>query len=413
MTYSFDANDVLSVLAEDGKAYSFDATSNAITEGTTAVAKGSAEEKAAIKALTKGFKDFKEAVGKSAGHTDGHLKAFEKVATHYGASGSAYAADLTAIGESLGHAKTIATELTKTPPNKDVIINALVADGHSLNLVDSAGHTGLQAYAELPSVQKIVKRVNDLHTEIAAIEKSGVAVTEGAVEDLLRKHGTDINKYMHAGAKNVLNTGARVSVTNASAGVDFAKALTKIEGEITAATGRATTLLNNIANNTKTVENATFGWGTGALNQSIKDDVDAFNKLIKDNPKIQHHLHALIDGHAEKDLLGKVAGLKDSLSSISKAAAASPLATAATDAGQKTAKWIGGGKWYGFTHTAETVGEEVAKIGKFRWGKAAVLGLPVAAITTYFLAGTGNRGPSERAQAEMERRSAEPAMGRA
>lgn len=71
---------------------------------------------------------------------------------------------------------------------------------------------------------------------------------------------------------------------------------------------------------------------------------------------------------------------------------------AATSAA-KGANWIKGGKWYGFFHDAESAGPEIAKVGKFRWGKAAIIGIPVGAALTYFLAGTGNKGPGERAEA--------------
>lgn len=81
--------------------------------------------------------------------------------------------------------------------------------------------------------------------------------------------------------------------------------------------------------------------------------------------------------------------------------------TAAVDAG-KGAKLIGGGKWYSFIHSAESAGAAVEKVGKFRWGKAAAIGIPAAAVVAFV---ASNKGPGERAAAVNQGRENEPALG--
>lgn len=104
------------------------------------------------------------------------------------------------------------------------------------------------------------------------------------------------------------------------------------------------------------------------------------------------------------EILGSSNQLKSHLDGTAKAAT-----TAAVDAG-KGAKLIGGGKWYSFIHSAESAGAAVEKVGKFRWGKAAAIGIPAAAVVAFV---AGNKGPGERAAAVNQGRENEPAMGRA
>lgn len=83
----------------------------------------------------------------------------------------------------------------------------------------------------------------------------------------------------------------------------------------------------------------------------------------------------------------------------------------AAEGAEKGAKLIGGGKWYSFMHTAETVGKDVSKIGKFRWGKAAVIGIPAAGLIAY-VAGVG-RKPEEKYTSMVNDQQQAQAAGRA
>lgn len=71
---------------------------------------------------------------------------------------------------------------------------------------------------------------------------------------------------------------------------------------------------------------------------------------------------------------------------------------AAKSAAQKGGKLFSGGEGFmGFMHTAETAGADVAKVGKFRWGKAAAIGIPVAAVFTVI-----GMGSADKARQQME-----------
>lgn len=85
-----------------------------------------------------------------------------------------------------------------------------------------------------------------------------------------------------------------------------------------------------------------------------------------------------------------------------------------------TAEKSGGNKWYSIfkgpdalAETAKNEGVAVENLGflkKIRPGKAAAVA-GIAALGAYFVAGIGNKGPSERAETVARGREAEPAMG--
>lgn len=47
------------------------------------------------------------------------------------------------------------------------------------------------------------------------------------------------------------------------------------------------------------------------------------------------------------------------------------------------------------------------KVGGLRWGRIALVGLPIAAVTAMFIAGTGNKGPGKYADQESTRQQSQ------
>lgn len=112
---------------------------------------------------------------------------------------------------------------------------------------------------------------------------------------------------------------------------------------------------------------------------ALKKSAEAVAKIEKDNPAYVRHFDEAIEKHASKDLLrsGDIKGFEKHAEKMSTAAKS---ATAAV--GDK-AKLLGGGKWYSFVHSAESAGSQLERIGKVRWGKAAIVGIPAAGIVAY------------------------------
>ncbi len=143
-------------------------------------------------------------------------------------------------------------------------------------------------------------------------------------------------------------------------------------------------------------------------------------KTLKDSVAKIKDLTSSDHGHKVVDAVTKDNALKDVLKEAREASSevAGHLDSASKKVGkvvaeaEKGAKWISGGKWTSFTHTAETVGKDIEKIGKFRWGKLGVGAAAVGAVGAVIYAATGNSGPGEHARAVNDN-SREPIAGRA
>lgn len=188
--------------------------------------------------------------------------------------------------------------------------------------------------------------------------------------------------------------------------VNAAGKVSSVEGEIRNGIGS----LNSAADTVKSLEEAKATEAEiKAAKEALAKEKDALAKLVAkpEGQQAMKLLHADEGFAAEYELAQKHSS--EFKTAAGKAATeVKAAATAATDAG-KGAKLIGGGKWYSFIHSAESAGTAVEKVGKFRWGKAAAIGIPTAAVLAFV---ASNKGPGERAASVSQGRENEPAMAR-
>lgn len=236
----------------------------------------------------------------------------------------------------------------------------------------------------LAKVEKIAG-VNTKLEEMMKAEKPNVASINKLIQENL-EHVGELSPSSEA-----------VASLKRATGYDFTKAQTSIVTEVQRLTARAEQLIPEVVKLKDIIDSKPEA-------AALKEAQEMLGKMEKELGEIGGHQY----GAAVKAKLPE-AMVKDL--GVVHPTMAKELGGAAKAAGEaeKGAKWISGGKWNSFTHTAETVGKDLDKVGKFRYAKAGILA-GAAVLLASVVATLGNKGPGPRAE-EASRSQGQAAMG--
>ncbi len=274
----------------------------------------------------------------------------------------------------------------------------------AFNLITASQHNEIFSEASAISfdhVKENAKRVANGLTELKAVFEKG-ALKKEALTPIFERHGHDLMGFLSDSDRtkffdsNVTKNPLKESVATGAA-KEVEGAFDKVKTAAQELVDKAVALQKNHGTKEGSSELA-----TAALKEleALKAEKPNHGRAIKEAIKTL--------GEEEAKIFGKIDKSKEFIASVEKAA----------EGGAKK----GGGFFGFFKHSEEsladlskskgkTLTEIGKKVGDVRWGRAAMVGLPIAAIGAYFLAGTGNK-PGRHTEAAMAQQGAEPAMGR-
>jgi hypothetical protein len=390
----------------EGKTYKFGRNGAITIEGAT---KALAEDELnkAHEAFSDGFKEF----AKTEQLADEQIKLVNK--SYQGIVKTGPVKGLEHVGEAFEARLELAQELAFAKRHGmkmegamfDELVTHFIKHPNSENLLTAKMHHILndKEIVDLTKVRKTVTRVDGFHTALEGLHEAG-KYDEKAIKELVHTHGTDLVKHLDPEVEASFLKG--IKATKANPGV-LPLSISNIAQDAMYEARAYKATVGKVVNEIATLQGKTAQGARDFLGRRAKKIENLgkqLEELSKENPKFDRYLHEVIDAHPEKKLINEAKGISGLISKVGKAA------DAGSEVAEKGAKWLTGGKWYSFKHTAETVGKEADKIGKIRWGKAAIVGVPVAGVLAY-VAGIGSKPGKYTEQAMQQQQGQQQGLG--
>jgi hypothetical protein len=330
-------------------------------------------------------------------------------------------------------ATALETELSKVAPNtkadestlsaiKKILVkhpeakNVLGVSHYNMLHVDTVDVAGKATrIVDLAALEGSVNRLRSGIDSLAKLYESG-DYNEKKVRQIFLNHPAELRNVIPPEISDAFNRGSAHSYGKPpTAAVDIFKIATNLESEIASHSNKVVNLSKEVLTLKNTLETKTL---KSVHQKALDAKLDELTKYVSANKEFEQHVGEAVQKAFTQDeqaILKAAQGSNGVFTTLTQAA----------ERGGEGAAKKGGGLFGFFRHSEESLAEMASKknkplaeigkkVGDIRWGRAAMVGLPIAAIGAYFLAGTGNK-PGRHTEAEFARQQQgqEAAMGRA